>query len=314
MNSNINYSFIIPHKNIPALLQRCIDSIPRRDDVQIIVVDDNSDPAKVDFNNFPGINDPCIKLFFTKEGRGAGFARNIGLTKASGKWLLFADSDDYFTDGFLDYIDKYKDSNYDLIYFGVYKVDKAGNKKINIDYNYDKLMRNATLHQKYDEYKYAVFVPWGKLISHSLIKENKINFDETIAANDKLFSVKTAHYAKNIHFDPYRIYIYELGANIYSLTSKKNKAMMLRFDRFNAHIRLNNFFDSILQKKYKINMTSLLLKLINFHDMTYFYRGIYIMKENNINIFMEFIKFCILYPYQNIVKFTYKIRYKKKYI
>ena len=41
-----NYSFIIPHKNCPDLLQRCVDSIPERDDVQVIVVDDNSDDSK----------------------------------------------------------------------------------------------------------------------------------------------------------------------------------------------------------------------------------------------------------------------------
>ena len=46
----INFSFIIPHKNTPDLLQKCLDSIPRRDDVQIIVVDDNSDADKVDFD------------------------------------------------------------------------------------------------------------------------------------------------------------------------------------------------------------------------------------------------------------------------
>lgn len=51
--SNINYSIIIPHKNIPQLLQRCLDSIPIRDDVQVIVVDDNSDTDKVNFDNFP---------------------------------------------------------------------------------------------------------------------------------------------------------------------------------------------------------------------------------------------------------------------
>ena len=38
----ILYSIIIPHKDIPCLLQRCLDSIPPRDDVQIIVADDDS--------------------------------------------------------------------------------------------------------------------------------------------------------------------------------------------------------------------------------------------------------------------------------
>ena len=42
-----NYSIIIPHRNIPQLLQRCIDSIPSRDDLQIIIVDDNSDDVDI---------------------------------------------------------------------------------------------------------------------------------------------------------------------------------------------------------------------------------------------------------------------------
>lgn len=38
----IKYSIIIPHHNVPTLLERCVNSIPQRDDIQIIVVDDNS--------------------------------------------------------------------------------------------------------------------------------------------------------------------------------------------------------------------------------------------------------------------------------
>ena len=49
------YSIIIPHKNIPVLLQRCLDSIPIRDDIQIVIVDDNSSSEIVDFDNFPGM-------------------------------------------------------------------------------------------------------------------------------------------------------------------------------------------------------------------------------------------------------------------
>ncbi len=45
-----DYSIIIPHYNIPKLLLRCVKSIPERDDVQIIVVDDCS-PENVDLIN-----------------------------------------------------------------------------------------------------------------------------------------------------------------------------------------------------------------------------------------------------------------------
>ena len=87
--STITYSFIIPHKNCPDLLQRCVNSIPRRDDVQIIVVDDDSDPTIVNWNEFQFDDDKCIELVLTKGGQGAGAARNEGLKRAVGKWILF---------------------------------------------------------------------------------------------------------------------------------------------------------------------------------------------------------------------------------
>lgn len=63
----ILYSIIIPHKDIPCLLQRCLDSIPSRDDVQIIVADDDSSPDVVDFAHFPGSDRTDVEILFTKE-------------------------------------------------------------------------------------------------------------------------------------------------------------------------------------------------------------------------------------------------------
>ena len=90
----INFSIIIPHHNTPELLKACVDSIPIRDDLQIIIVDDNSDKSVVDFNNFPGVACKNLEVVLSQKGRGAGWARNEGLKYAQGKWILFADSDD----------------------------------------------------------------------------------------------------------------------------------------------------------------------------------------------------------------------------
>ena len=87
----IDYSIIIPSKNLPDLLQRALDSIPRRDGIQVIVVDDASDPGVVDFSAYPGLEDPQVEVVFTKEARGAGYARNAGLARAAGRWTLFLD-------------------------------------------------------------------------------------------------------------------------------------------------------------------------------------------------------------------------------
>ena len=113
-----NYSVIIPHHNTPDLLRRCIDSIPQRDDLEIIIVDDNSDENIVDFSCFPGKGKKNTKIIFSKEGRGAGFSRNCGVREASGIWLIFADADDYFTSKFNDILDKYTEcNNIDVVFF-----------------------------------------------------------------------------------------------------------------------------------------------------------------------------------------------------
>lgn len=61
-----NFSIIIPHYNNEQDLRRCMASIPDRDDVQIIIVDDNSDPKKVDFDHFPGLDRKNTDIIFFK--------------------------------------------------------------------------------------------------------------------------------------------------------------------------------------------------------------------------------------------------------
>ena len=79
-NTSYHYSIIIPHKNTPRLLERCLCSIPTWDEIQIIIIDDNSNSESVDFSHFPGNGRKNTEVLFTKEGKGAGYARNIGLS------------------------------------------------------------------------------------------------------------------------------------------------------------------------------------------------------------------------------------------
>jgi glycosyltransferase involved in cell wall biosynthesis len=208
MNSKVNYSIIIPHKNIPKLLQRCMDSIPRREDVQIIIVDDNSDPEKVNFEQFPGLNDPFVKVIFTKEGKGAGYARNVGLTKATGKWLLFADADDYFNYCINDLLDEYVNYDADIIYFKHNSVDCntyttayrciSFNNYIDYWLNYQK--------KAYNLLKYKRSSIWAAFFKFDFIKKKSIFFDEVSIANDVSFAYLSGFYASSIHADPRAIY------------------------------------------------------------------------------------------------------------
>lgn len=196
----ITYSIIIPHKNTPQLLERCLASIPKRDDIQIIVIDDNSSPDVVDFKDFPGMNLSKVEIILTKEGRGAGYARNCGLTRAVGKWVLFADADDFFNPCFSMAIDEFNRDTYDIIFFDSNTVDSE---------TMEVLPNRSQRKTDMDQIEWLRFkntVPWSKMISRHLIEEYYICFDETIAANDVLFSVSIGFYARNVVFSPYTIY------------------------------------------------------------------------------------------------------------
>jgi len=284
MNSGINYTVIIPHKNTPELLRRCLASIPQREDIQIIVVDDNSDSG-VNFETFPGLGSPRVEVVFAKEGKGAGYARNIGLKKSVGKWVLFADADDFFIENFLEHLDKYKDSSCDLVYFGTNKISQKTEGKNKDEQRYDKLVIN---NQDYEAYIYTAYVPWGKMIRLSLIQESGVLFDETKVANDKMFSIKIGHYASNIHFNEHKIYTFVQNQG--SLT--QIKTIEANFERFFVYVRIRKFLREISKEKYRINLIPALINIINIHNMDYFRKSLKIMIKNDISIFMEAFEFC----------------------
>ncbi len=189
---NYNYSIIIPHKNIPDLLQRCLDSIPVRDDLQIVLVDDNSNDSIVDFKNFPGREREHVEVVFSKgdNGKGPGYARNIGLSKAKGKWIIFADSDDYFCANFNALLDKYKDSNKEIIFFKCLRQNVIG--EINdyplINEPIDKAINKGET----EGIVYGVPCPWGKFINREFLIKNNIKYQEIIGGDDILFSIQMA--------------------------------------------------------------------------------------------------------------------------
>lgn len=219
----INYSIIIPHKNSPKLLQRCIDSIPFREDIQVIVVDDNSDCDKVDFEHFPGVKEKHVEVIFTEEGKGAGYARNVGLRHAKGKWILFADADDLFIDNFYKTIDLYINASYDIIYFKTYDL-----KTIlinNLDSVFVDIDRAAYFNQMWNnsiEYlKFTHIVPWSKLIKKECIDKYNHHFDETLCSNDVMFSIRLALSTKAI---------YKSDNYIYSVTKPQKTNLTSRLD------------------------------------------------------------------------------------
>ncbi|MDR2911808.1 MAG: glycosyltransferase family 2 protein [Alistipes sp.] len=217
----INYSIIIPHKNIPDLLERCLASIPRRDDVQIVIVDDSSEERLVDFARFPGTGRSGVDIVFHKSPiggvGGSGMARNVGLGVATGKWLIFADADDFFhTDAIAAAMDKHVDSEADMIFFRHDSVDSATLAPVEINTarnrslaDFDRVKSGADDRARIaadDRVRFRITVPWARFIRREIVVSHGIRFDEVRFSNSELFSIKVGYFAEKIVSDPAVVY------------------------------------------------------------------------------------------------------------
>lgn len=199
-----NFTIIIPHKNTPILLQRCLDSIPIRDDLQVVIVDDDSDPSVVDFENFPGLNRLNTDILLKKEGKGAGYARNVGIDVAKGKWVLFADADDFFNNNITDLFEKYQQSESDIIFFNA----RTDSNVVNRTEQLNDIIYLAEQDFSKSEFllKYAFGEPWCKIVKRKLIEENDIHFAETPIHNDTRYSYLVGFFAKKISIEKQPFY------------------------------------------------------------------------------------------------------------
>lgn len=240
-----SYTIIIPHHNIPDLLVRCLDSIPKREDIQVIIVDDNSDPEKVDFSHFPGTEAAPVEglhteVYLTKEGRGAGYARNVGLQHANGEWLLFADADDVFCDGIHEALSYLSSTAADLVYFKVEARDCI-TREPNNEAAYQNEICDKYLAGDTESLKYHHEVPWGKAVRRSMVEKNNIRFDELYCGNDSLFAIKCDYYSKKTEAYDALLYCWMTRAG--SLWHNPDDRWFRT--RFISRIHIVQFFNSV---------------------------------------------------------------------
>ncbi|MHA2767484.1 glycosyltransferase family 2 protein [Vibrio diabolicus] len=222
-------SIIIPYHNNLNQLSSLLNTIPEHPSIEVIIVDDHSDNPLID------VPHSRAKVIHQLPGkRWAGAARNTGILNAKGEYLLFADSDDIFTEGAFDVLERL-DVASDLTYFKPTSIRDDGTASLRHWY-YEEMVSNY-LNNSDTTILYKFHVPWSKLYKREFILREDIRFDEVIASNDVLFSLKSAMLCHSFSVFDDVIYCVVESAN--SLTKKKSEIVI--DSRFDALSRYNDF-------------------------------------------------------------------------
>lgn len=300
----LNFTIIIPHYNTPLLLRRLIESIPMRDDLELIIIDDNSDSALVDFDNFPGINRKQVTLIRNHENHGPGYSRNLAIPQAKGKWIIFADADDFFNDGFDAFLSQFADSDADVVYFSANSVNSDTLEPSNRADHIHEFMRLYDIDKKQGElilrYKFSETV--CKMVKRELINQHSIVFDSTLIHEDVRFACSVGRYAQKIEV---------ANKDLYCITSRENSVSR----RMSKEIYLDELRVFSRWKKFLLEVHPS-FELPKFDYRLYnFTRHLY--KDNK--LFRE--EYCIirdagfsrLFILKNILKYLWKsVGYKLK--
>jgi glycosyltransferase involved in cell wall biosynthesis len=219
-----NLTIIIPHFNSPELLEKLLETIPEKDDIQTIVIDDNSTKYVDEYDDVVRKYSERVEFYKNTTGvQSAGACRNIGLDHAEGKWLMFADSDDYFMPDMYESVCKYFDSDEEMVIFCPTSVFLDTGELADRHVVHANRVKNYLQNPTYENLIQVkrMKAPWSKMILKSIVDENKIRFSDVMHSNDMYFTFVAGFYCKKTAISGDIIYCITRSSG--SLTTKANE-------------------------------------------------------------------------------------------
>lgn len=254
-------SIIVPIYNMEEYLDECIASICNQTytNLEILLIDDGSKDKSGTMADAWRKKDERCKVFHQANG-GISVARNLGISKASGEYLIFTDSDDILESNMVErlYSEAVKEK-VDMVLCGI----KRKNTEKEYAMNYLVPSRIYTL-EEYIYEMYAqehmtcgndMFLPlvaaWNKIYKASLFQE--IHYPNGHIHEDNAIIHRLVHAAKRVKWlnEPLYIYRERRGSIMQSSFSPK------RIDDFYAQLdRVKFMEDKTQNQKLKDMMVS----------------------------------------------------------
>lgn len=208
-------SIVIPNYNNAMFIKKCLESVAcqKYANKEIIVVDDGSTDNSLEIiKDFIKNNDKIDIKLFRQNNLNAAIARNLGMEKADGDYVLFLDSDDILNNNSLKrLVDVCEKSDADLVIGGYEEIDEMdvvyGDKSFT---NKDVTLAVRNNFMKLMDIKPA---PSNKLYNLDIIRKNNLTWGNVRIGQDLNFYLKYLSLCKKVSLINLMIYKYRATPN-----------------------------------------------------------------------------------------------------
>lgn len=289
----MKFSIVVPVYNVELYLRKCIDSIINQTykDYELLIINDGTK------DNSQAIIDEYVKQYpeyvksFIKENGGLSDARNYGIQRSNGEYLVFVDSDDFIEPKLLEKLNNEieKNNNVDVIGYHTEIFDKDYNlyevlkKPVFSNLNGEEALVNLIKNAKLFE------TAWGYCYRADFWKKNEFKYAKGLLHEDLGLTPEIMLKAKSvsvIDYDAYGYYqsensIMRSGSINYEKEYKKTLDLVQHFDRFYEILENNQFNKNAKKELYNYLVSSILWKF-NVLPEQYNIKLAKIVKEKNI--------------------------------
>ena len=268
-------SVIVPVYNVENYLKECLDSLINQsyNNIEVIIIDDGSTDNSS--NILKEYTQDFVKVY-TQENAGQSAARNFGIDKATGKYLLFVDSDDYILKETIEeLVSLMENDNLDLIRFSAEPFsDDVDYDVYSKQYDFSKYFSEGTVYNHEQFLKISANAystsPCLYMVKLDIIKDNNLRFIEGILHEDEIFTLELFFNIQSASYTNKQYYKrrYRSGS---VMTTSKNSNMQKSFDSYCTVLDTLSELEKKHTTTYEKNLIKkrmgLLYGVISYYDL-----------------------------------------------
>lgn len=251
---DLKISIVIPIYKVESMLRKCLDSVTNQtyQNLEIILIDDGSPDNCGKICDEYAEKDSRVIVIHKTNG-GLSDARNMGLQRASGEYIMFVDSDDYIEQTACQKFSEYFKETPDVIIGDCITENKGYSIKHYQNLEIGNIFTGKEYMLKALEAGQFPVVVWLNVYKRSFLNENHLIFKKGRLHEDIEFIPKVFYYAKRVVYSKNKFYYYI--TNEYSISSAKDKTKHCK-DIYETCIELENLVgekENIKLKKFLNN-------------------------------------------------------------